>query len=399
MNVNDYTICQFNMGSTSMRDYEAVQKKALNPENPLIQHEKAAEGKKGKEARQAIQEAETKFQSQIYPEQVEAPFSEELLANADAEVFCLQEVVSEERPLIRSLNAANYTIVKLDSKGKNIDTALALSNERFKDIKNHSFTTANGERDVAMATAIDKVTGQRVLFVSHHAKGFDLQNPNEDDVALADIDAEEIGIKIEELGCDITIVGADMNAPSDTTMSKQFKNLKNAGMEVHGTGVHTQIFTGQLSKTETNEERKNRLEKAAEDKIKNLKTNKEAEEIARTEGSKGGMDQANIHKERHTVEPDIGSDRARELDYIFTKTIKKPKPSLFSRIFSSWTETLKIHTPPTPALSWQRNPSDHLPIMMTVTPVAQKSLLGQFGDWLSRGASHVGNAVKSVFKR
>ena len=129
--------------------------------------------------------------------------------NSSFDVYCLQEVGSEDRPLIKRLKSA-FTIVHLEGhEGAVFDTAIALKNRRFEAITNHSFlakTSNSGytTSDLAVVTAIDKKTGEKVAFVSAHVPGFDFAQKGpmvERDVISGNIYCQEIVKNSQNLVC------------------------------------------------------------------------------------------------------------------------------------------------------------------------------------------------------
>lgn len=141
-----------------------------------------------------------------------------------AEVYCLQEVISERRPLITALRDDNYEIVSqynMDSDER-LGAVLAISKKRFIDIQNHSdmfhMIPRQGNqgvihKDVAIASATDRITGERVIFVSAHAPGFDFTNVKQEDAAIGDAYCYAVIDRIEGLApAALKVIGGDMNA-------------------------------------------------------------------------------------------------------------------------------------------------------------------------------------------
>lgn len=121
----------------------------------------------------------------------------------ESHVYCLQGVESSERHLLKTLKDKHFTVVHVEeSDGDVFDTALALSTERFTEITNHSFKVSDSTTDVAVATATDLKTGERLAFVS---------------ADLPHTHFEEIMQKLSTLGsCAIQVIGADFQArPED----------------------------------------------------------------------------------------------------------------------------------------------------------------------------------------
>lgn len=134
--MNNLSICTYNVGSR-VDDYFQ-----------LCRYLDASLSFKNKEE-------EEKFQSKYDATQKRTA---ELLTNK-AEVYCLQEVVNEERSLIKFFKEKNFEIIHLGDLPY-FDTAIALDKGRFKDITNHSINveiTTHFKKDVAIATATDIV--------------------------------------------------------------------------------------------------------------------------------------------------------------------------------------------------------------------------------------------------
>lgn len=233
----------------------------------------------------------------------------ELLTNK-AEVYCLQEVFNEERPLIQSLKEKAFEIIHLEGLAY-FDTAIALDKDRFKDITNHSFDvqiTTHFKKDVAIATATDVLTGQRITFVSAHAPGFDFTKEVSDkDAAEGDFYCRAIINKLSEIGnSTIHVIGADMNANPEK-WDPRFRVFSNQGFQLNR---------------------------------KNSATN---------------------------VNPKDSTEQEREIDFIFTKTSssnwQKTKSIFFSTI--QFETAIKDEN----SIGWNidDNASDHLPIFIGIS--------------------------------
>lgn len=116
--------------------------------------------------------------------------SSNTLNGLNAQVYLMQEVgcafkPPETRPLIQTLKARNFEVISnrfmtvQRSTGRvhevmHPDTVIALDSSRFHRIINLSQQVSGVEqrRDVAIATATDKISKKRCLFVSFHNPGF-----------------------------------------------------------------------------------------------------------------------------------------------------------------------------------------------------------------------------------
>lgn len=199
------SVCTYNMGA-HISDYKRLHQ-AKDPNFGRFHKDK---------------EAEQKFFANLDAEYQagQRRDADKLLANTQTAAYCLQEVVSEERPLIQKLKEKNYTVVYYKDGKNPFDTAIALSNNRFKNIVNHSFKIQFGKndtKDVAVAEATDKETGLKVTFVSAHIDGFDFSKRlTESDTERGDAMCRAIVDQIRKLKqSKIQIIGADMNADSE----------------------------------------------------------------------------------------------------------------------------------------------------------------------------------------
>lgn len=233
----------------------------------------------------------------------------ELLTNK-AEVYCLQEVVSEERPLIQSLKEKAFEIIHLEGLPF-FDTAIALDKDRFKDITNHSFDvqiTKRFKKDVAIATATDVLTGQRITFVSAHAPGFDFTKEVSDkDAAEGDFYCRAILNKLSEIGnSTLHVIGADMNANPEK-WDPRFRVFYNQGFQLNR---------------------------------KNSATN---------------------------VNPKDSKEKEREIDFIFTKTSSSNWQKIKSIFFSIIQFETAIKNENSIGWNIDDNASDHLPIFIGIS--------------------------------
>ncbi len=161
------------------------------------------------------------------------------LLNNRAHVFCLQEfekyisnpkggppIATSEHSLTQTLMEKKFKFIQFRRKEETdsmdvptaTDAVVALDSTRFDDINNYSTN-----RWVAIAIATDKVTKQRIAFVSIHVAGFTLTESREqmqkDFNAFSgpypgDRECDELIQKLNELKdlVDIQIIGGDMNA-------------------------------------------------------------------------------------------------------------------------------------------------------------------------------------------
>ncbi len=243
-----------------------------------------------------------------------------LLTNK-AEVYCLQEVVDEERPLIKSLKENNFTIIRLESL-KYFDTAIALDTKRFQDITNHSIEvqiTQWFKKDVAIATATDILSGQRITFVSAHAPGFDFtkQVIDDEDAAEGDFYCQAILDRLSEIGNNtIHVIGADMNANPEK-WNPRFQSFSNQGFQLHRKASAT------------------------------------------------------------NVNPKDSVEQEREIDFIFTKATT----SIWQKIKSIFVSTIQFKSTikAEDSIGWDinNNASDHLPVFINLSPKVKISKIHQ----------------------
>lgn len=202
---SQFTVCSYNVG-VGMGDYQA-----------LCRH-------LGQAPKFVGNDAEVKEQLAAFTARYNAV--QETTANRLkhlADVFCLQEVGNTERPFMNVLNPRyehfpqDFHTIRFEGLNE-FDTAVLLSTNRFKDITNHSINVEiarNFSKDVAIAAATDRETGERVTFVSAHPPGFDFtsRNLNAADTREGDIYCRAIAQKLSEIGnSSIEIIGSDMNA-------------------------------------------------------------------------------------------------------------------------------------------------------------------------------------------
>lgn len=248
-----------------------------------------------------------------------------------ANVYCLQEVMIEDRPLIESLKTKNFEIIRLskDSEDPCFDTAIALDTTQFNNIENQSISveiSKGYKKDVAIATATHISSGQRIIFVSAHVPGFSFSGASENDIRSGDIYCDNIIKEISRIGNNaLAVIGADMNANPEKLKSR-FTPFSDQGLETYRT------------KSPTN------------------------------------------------VNPNDIIDKEREIDFIFTKT---PKPSIWQKIKSIFASTIQfkyeIKNDDNP-IGWdlKKNASDHLPIFINVSKEETISKINQLWNAASR---------------
>lgn len=132
----------------------------------------------------------------------------------EAHVYCLQEVTSENRELIMQLKDKNFEIIHFENEDKFFDTAIAIDKKRFKNITNRSIAI-KGNGDIAIATAVDRLTGQKIVFASGHVPGFNYLNKTviEEEEKYGDEYCEVFTQQLNEINDgSLQMVGIDMNA-------------------------------------------------------------------------------------------------------------------------------------------------------------------------------------------
>ncbi len=176
-----------------------------------------------------------------------------------ASVFCLQEVRSENRPLIEIFKENGYSFfhvvnnelspAKVRSRDY-FDAAIAIKTDEFDDIQNSSILLDNSE--TAIVTATHKLTRERITFASAHVIGVTLDDGR---VHKADADdgdnlCQNIINTISGIESNILIVGNDMNAnpeKMDAGQSPQqkwthrFDSFTKAQFQTHRTNSPTNV--------------------------------------------------------------------------------------------------------------------------------------------------------------
>jgi hypothetical protein len=162
-----------------------------------------------------------------------------------ASIYCLQEVVNEERPIIQALREDGFEIIHFNDSPV-FDNAIALNKKRFSKIVNQSINIKISDifkKDVAIVTAIDHVIGLPVAIVSAHAPGFNYAKEQllTEDTWEGDYYCQEIANKLSEIGDNyIKIFCADMNA-SPEKWSFRFELIQQHGFQIYRTGKSTNI--------------------------------------------------------------------------------------------------------------------------------------------------------------
>lgn len=217
--MSNFTVCTYNMGSNE-GDYSNL-RRHLDPS--FNQHPRLI----------ATDEAEYNA--------AQNKTTDSLMGQAD--VYCLQEVIDENRPLIKSLKGANFQIINKPNVRGNFDCAIAVNTARFENITNLS-TTIN-RQDVTIARATDITTKKEVLFVSAHIPGCMLENDtpvDADDASTGDNDCEQIMQHVAHIagGCAVQIIGADMNANPEK-WEPRFQKFTSRGFEVLRSNAPTNV--------------------------------------------------------------------------------------------------------------------------------------------------------------
>jgi hypothetical protein len=146
-----------------------------------------------------------------------------------ADVYCLQEVWDLSRPIVQFLAHQQFECVRHGTK--RFDAAIFINTNRFREIQNHSFIDNESNTDIAVATAIDIQTSQKVAFVSAHVPGFKWSNVNNDSLYSGNKACEAIAKRLQDIGpCALQVIGADMNANSAPS---RFECFTNTGFRVH----------------------------------------------------------------------------------------------------------------------------------------------------------------------
>lgn len=176
------------------------------------------------------------------------------LISTPTDVFCLQEVGDENRPLIRSLISSGYEVRHVSAKpGEAYYTAIALSS-RYTQIENFSerityrysssYSTKMEERakDVAIVRAYDSLLKQRVVFVSAHITGFnfdELEQQRLMEEGEGNVFCREIADRVARIGgCRFKFVGLDMNGNPEIS-PERFRIFTSQGFDVQRSSQNT----------------------------------------------------------------------------------------------------------------------------------------------------------------
>lgn len=311
--MTSFSVCTYNMGS-SIDDY-LLQCRHTNPawkdKNAYFLFENAEEEQDFAKSYKLTQDKTT-----------------ELLTDKAA-VYCLQEVLNEERALIQSLKKKKFTIVHVESQY--FDSVIALDQERFTDIVNHSFQVQidqDTKKDVAVATATDTLSRQRMTFVSAHAPGFAFENFDPQDAGKGDVYCEVILDELTKIGDGtVCVIGADMNANPEK-WKPRFDLFSNKGFQLYRTDAATNV---------------------------------------------------------NPVDP---VDKEREIDFIFTRTASSILQKIKS-IFISTIQTKVVVKKEGNPIGWSRdnNASDHLPVFVEVSHQVRVSKICQLWNAIYRFVS------------
>ncbi|MEC7839806.1 MAG: hypothetical protein VX777_07185 [Chlamydiota bacterium] len=301
-----FNVCSYNMSSDE-RDY----KLAIDHLYP-----------------KGINEDQIPLRYEVAQEEVDKRLREE------ADVFLLQEFQQNifndqgppkytvDRPLINSLMNKKFIFIQhhFNDSGDNIlcttDAAIALNSNRFQLIQNLSISD-----NCAIALTTDKVTQERILFVSAHFRGFDLtksaieltrEYQRNGGPRSGDDEVETVLKKLlsHENQCNLQIIGADMNCNPERWYNRFYKFV-DRGFTTHRTGNPTALNS----------------------------KDKEFQE--------------------------------REIDFLFSKHIRRDQLSLEQRLFSSSITKYVVEKKILKEFEeWdiEKNPSDHKPICFTVIP-------------------------------
>lgn len=167
-----------------------------------------------------------------------------------ADVFCLQEVVELDRPLMKMLQANDFHVVRCETVPY-FDSAVVLNKKRFKDITNFSFVaqiTETFPKDVAVALATEISSGQKMCFVSGHAPGCDLTRAvRADDAADGDIYCRLVAQKLHEIAKGtLQVVGVDMNVNPEKWKGR-FKIFTDEGFKIGRSNAITNVNSRDVS--------------------------------------------------------------------------------------------------------------------------------------------------------
>lgn len=166
-----------------------------------------------------------------------------------ADVFFLQEGFTNDRPLLQTLKEKNFSLYSDDLSTKPSKRCIiAISNEQFKNITlTPSDDLGKGllnDRYVVI-TATHKQSDRRFAFVSGHITGFNLEGSEADKHDGAYIGDGDCCRMIEILNSKNTpllqIIGADMNT-SPENWPNRFQYFTTQGFDLYRTGTPTNVF-------------------------------------------------------------------------------------------------------------------------------------------------------------
>lgn len=217
-----FSVCSYNIGS-SCNDYFQLCK-FLKPSLAF-----------------SSEEEEKDFRSSYAQAEESASKS---LSEIDPDICCLQEVGDRSRQLVQNLEKNGFETIYFE-QGVCFDAAILLRKSRFQKIKNHSCNiaiTKQFAKDVAIATAVDALTGKSITIISAHAPGFDLtKEVDPSEASDGDVYCQQIATKLGQIGASsIEILGADLNANPEK-WKHRFDVFSKKGFELLRTGSATNV--------------------------------------------------------------------------------------------------------------------------------------------------------------
>lgn len=186
-----------------------------------------------------------------YKEAVDTTF--ESLKSRGMQVLCFQEcwdtseLVSKYRYLIRDTSKIikkYFPPNQFTQIAKYNYTILLLDNNRFTSIENLSSSNMNNIQNLAIATAIDRITQKKVAFVSAQLTRFDIVKANPE-AALNSAEVNQIIKILKERcsDCELQVIGIDMNSDRkvnpDGPGQERFKIFIQQGFKILQTGKGT----------------------------------------------------------------------------------------------------------------------------------------------------------------
>jgi|GEM_PF-3899563 len=188
-----------------------------------------------------------------------AEYFKEMAYRNESDVIFLQEVVDDDRPLVKALcedkSFKIFHILNREEQGARVfpkrqryDSAVLLKTDQFKDCVNSSLILEGMDIGLVFATHIK--TNQRMVFSSAHISGFSLDEKTIHKDATIQGDHETQGIinvlsQMKGESRTIQVIGADMNANPEKMRSieeNRFKKLEKAGFQTFRTGHATDVF-------------------------------------------------------------------------------------------------------------------------------------------------------------